>query len=45
MLFLIIGLMFATTLFVGLYSYNESTQISIVTEEKRTQEKIVIDEL
>ena len=45
MLFLIIGLMFATTLFVGLYSYNESTQISIITEEKRTQEKIVIDEL
>jgi hypothetical protein len=45
MLFLIIGLMFATTLFVGLYSYNESTQISIVTEEERTQEKIVIDEL
>ena len=37
--------MLASTLFLGLHSYNERTQESVIIEEERTQEKIVIDEL
>ena len=45
MLFLIIIIMLASTLFLGLYGYNNSAQEAIILEEARAEEKIVIDEL
>ena len=45
MLFLIIVLTLTTVLFVSLFRYNQKTQESIVLEETRAQEKLVIDEL
>jgi hypothetical protein len=45
MLFLIIIIMLASTLFVALYSYNDTSKEAIKMEELRAKEKIVINEL
>ena len=45
MLFLIITILLASTLFLTLYNYNNSSQEAILIEETRSEEKLVIDEL